>query len=423
MAKVIFTPWKEHSQLLAVRNQFYPPAAYDGPDMRSMACATVSVWKIRGNLPHAVEATALLTDAILHDDAEKNSIFSIRATYSAAFCRFVTGLVDSKLHGQRKTMFQRAVDLGLPASFVELRHEATHRELPSLTVLRNSTQRSLEWLWDYYWAKTDAAAILAPSEALLLDDGETALNDVDGDGLESIKAMVKASLGQIDDEGGESTTTTTTMTEPPRKKRRVLQQLSSVATQFVAVCRTSGKGSIAISKVLVENEVLVPASRVMGTSLNGEFAKWDRFLQTIVDGCPGFLTALVEEMVDVLAFRGSSDGKIGARCEGIYLWLDHIIASPEWQSRRQLLSTAYVRSVCQEKPNPWTTLVKTTLCKVDLEVPRTPVDGAGNQADKSENGSEDATTIGQSTTEDLRELEKFGWNIVDTWDSRPLGVV
>lgn len=47
----------------------------------------VEAWKLRGNVPHHVEATALLTDAILHDDAQTNSIFSIRATYSAAFCR------------------------------------------------------------------------------------------------------------------------------------------------------------------------------------------------------------------------------------------------------------------------------------------------------------------------------------------------
>lgn len=48
----------------------------------------VEAWKLRGNVPHHVEATALLTDAILHDDALHNSIFSIRATYSAAFCRY-----------------------------------------------------------------------------------------------------------------------------------------------------------------------------------------------------------------------------------------------------------------------------------------------------------------------------------------------
>ncbi|CBF71531.1 predicted protein [Aspergillus nidulans FGSC A4] len=75
MAKVIFTPWKRHSDLLAVRKQFYPPPEYDGPDLRSQACATVSAWKLRGNLPHPVEATALLTDAILHDDASKNSLY------------------------------------------------------------------------------------------------------------------------------------------------------------------------------------------------------------------------------------------------------------------------------------------------------------------------------------------------------------
>lgn len=54
----------------------------------------VEAWKLRGNVPHHVEATALLTDAILHDDAHHNSIFSIRATYSAAFCRYA---IDSSM--------------------------------------------------------------------------------------------------------------------------------------------------------------------------------------------------------------------------------------------------------------------------------------------------------------------------------------
>ena len=54
-------------------------------------------------------------------------------------------------------MYQKAMSLGLPASFVELRHEATHRDLPTLVVLRSAAQRSLEWLWQFYWVKvTDA---------------------------------------------------------------------------------------------------------------------------------------------------------------------------------------------------------------------------------------------------------------------------
>jgi ribosomal biogenesis protein LAS1 len=86
MPNFIFTPWKNESELLAVRSQFYPPGP-PVPDLRTDACRTVGAWKLRGNLPHSVEATALLTDAILHDDATKNSIFSIKATYTAAFCR------------------------------------------------------------------------------------------------------------------------------------------------------------------------------------------------------------------------------------------------------------------------------------------------------------------------------------------------
>lgn len=114
MAKVIFTAWKTKAQLLDVRSEFYPPSLYNGPDMRSHACATVcepsqiirallklmvqqvEAWKLRGNVPHHVEATALLTDAILHDDGQRNSIFSIRATYSAAFCRYVVPILFTR---------------------------------------------------------------------------------------------------------------------------------------------------------------------------------------------------------------------------------------------------------------------------------------------------------------------------------------
>lgn len=63
----------------------------------------------------------------------------------------MTGFVDSKLYGPKVSMYQKAMNVGLSASFVELRHEATHRELPSLSVFRDATRRSLDWLWNQYW--------------------------------------------------------------------------------------------------------------------------------------------------------------------------------------------------------------------------------------------------------------------------------
>lgn len=48
-------------------------------------------------------------------------------------------------------MYSIAKTLGLPATYVELRHQATHEELPSLSKLRIATQRALKWIFNYYW--------------------------------------------------------------------------------------------------------------------------------------------------------------------------------------------------------------------------------------------------------------------------------
>jgi ribosomal biogenesis protein LAS1 len=64
----------------------------------------------------------------------------------------VTGLLDSHQDKRRKlSMYSIAKTIGLPATYVELRHQATHEELPSLSKLRTASQKALRWIWDYYW--------------------------------------------------------------------------------------------------------------------------------------------------------------------------------------------------------------------------------------------------------------------------------
>jgi ribosomal biogenesis protein LAS1 len=142
----------------------------------------------------------------------------------------VTGLVDTKIHGVRRTMFQRATDLGLPASFVELRHEATHREPPSLVVLRKAAQRSLEWLWDNYWAE-------------VCDDPTPATHDDSA----SVRAALCDALQPLT--GG--------LAEPVSKKRK-RDQAISVAMRLVSVCNVSGTGVKLLASVLLERDLLVP---------------------------------------------------------------------------------------------------------------------------------------------------------------------
>lgn len=49
------------------------------------------------------------------------------------------------------SMYSIAKTIGLPATFVELRHQATHEQLPSLSKLRTAARKALAWIWDYYW--------------------------------------------------------------------------------------------------------------------------------------------------------------------------------------------------------------------------------------------------------------------------------
>ncbi|KAI0024337.1 Las1-domain-containing protein [Xylariomycetidae sp. FL0641] len=189
MVQYIHTPWRDRTELLRVRQQFYPSppsasasstvvttlttlevdlhaadaaeedaeAGRDAERQQQHAVSRVSMWMQRGGCPHLVESTALLTAAILSDLLESRtranaSSYAIRAAYSAAFSRFVTGLLDSQQDKQRKmSMYSVAKTIGLPATFVELRHQATHEQLPSLSKLRSAAKQALAWIWDYYW--------------------------------------------------------------------------------------------------------------------------------------------------------------------------------------------------------------------------------------------------------------------------------
>ncbi|KAI1477191.1 Las1-domain-containing protein [Daldinia eschscholtzii] len=194
MVQYIHTPWRDRSELLRVRRQFYGSTTNsrydhkspeeeerqeDGNDnddddtrseeggeeeeedeaARQHAVSRVSMWMQRGGCPHLVESTALLVAAILSDAREARarrnagaSSYAIRAAYAAAFSRFVTGLLDGQQDKQRKmSMYSIAKTIGLPATFVELRHQATHEQLPSLSKLRTAAKKALAWIWDYYW--------------------------------------------------------------------------------------------------------------------------------------------------------------------------------------------------------------------------------------------------------------------------------
>ncbi|KAK0638693.1 Las1-like-domain-containing protein [Cercophora newfieldiana] len=206
MVQYIFTPWRHRAELLAVRAALYPhkqpsPSSpsqqtpLDPLHTKQLAVARVSMWMHRGSCPHLVESTALLTAAMLCDASTPSSAgsYAPRAAYSAAFSRFVTGLLDSHQDRARKmSMYGIAKSVGLPATFVELRHQATHEQLPSLTRLREAAGKALEWIWEYYWR--DLPDAVAPPSATTA--AATEVEEGDAQCREEVMPLLEVDVGE-----------------------------------------------------------------------------------------------------------------------------------------------------------------------------------------------------------------------------------
>ena len=82
----------------------------------------------------------------------------LRLQYSMAVVRLVNGVADQSQRGKfAAPVASLAADAGLPRVLVDLRHEATHNELPSLEMLRLAADHALVWLRSHYWVPQQQA--------------------------------------------------------------------------------------------------------------------------------------------------------------------------------------------------------------------------------------------------------------------------
>lgn len=262
MSRYTITPWRTHSDLLAVRQQLYslnnennnnnnnnnptPPPE----DLRRPAVSRIMAWKLRGNLPHAVESTALLTDAILHHDLTVNSIFSVRAVYAAAFTRFVTGFCDIGRNRERalepSSMLEIARQIEMPDEFVALRHEATHEDLPSVQRLVAVCGQALEWLWRVYWSRlAEVEESPAPATAPVAEMDLAQVREEERRVLKEFRSARKQSLKL------KGATATQSQAEVVRK----------AADECEALCRNQERAIGALVGTLLGEKMLYPSDR------------------------------------------------------------------------------------------------------------------------------------------------------------------
>ncbi|KAJ6789576.1 hypothetical protein PWT90_07411 [Aphanocladium album] len=93
---------------------------------------------------------------------EPSNLHNSESGTDTAFYETLQSLLDGHQDKLRKqSMYSIAKVIGLPATFVELRHQATHEQLPSLAKLRPAAHMALDWIWDYYWKQLDQGSGVA----------------------------------------------------------------------------------------------------------------------------------------------------------------------------------------------------------------------------------------------------------------------
>lgn len=155
-------PWQDWREWQHVHAALFS----DDPGELQRALSRVAAWRSRAQLPVAVSATAQLLELQLHERLARGhhhgvggasrSHLELSLQYASAVVRCVNGLVDSSQKGAYAlAVSSLAQRIGIPLWIVDLRHESTHNQLPSLPVLRFAAQHLLAWLRANYWLKQD----------------------------------------------------------------------------------------------------------------------------------------------------------------------------------------------------------------------------------------------------------------------------
>ncbi|KAL9260536.1 Dihydropyrimidinase-like protein [Drosera capensis] len=148
-------PWLSWDEWDSVRVALFS----DSPDSVFFALRRISAWRSRGCLPVVVEVTASIIEIQQKDphfrvdlgDEAVESEEILAMLYSMAITRIVNGMIEKTRKQTEMSIADAAEVINMPRMLIDIRHEGSHRELPSVRLLRLASVKALNWLKSYYW--------------------------------------------------------------------------------------------------------------------------------------------------------------------------------------------------------------------------------------------------------------------------------
>lgn len=195
MAHPRIVPWYSPQEWEQLKEWFYGDSVKD----KRRAILKVNSYQCKGSqyLPHVIDSTCQLTNALLLDEDNKVDKLNVRLSYTMTLIRFVNGILDPNQKAQFAIPLHTiARNVGLSSWFVELRHWGTHeRDLPSLDMLRIAVRDALNWLWLHYWDDNELEDSQDEEEEYDSDEQEEDL--FSGIDVQSIRKLLKNWNGEL----------------------------------------------------------------------------------------------------------------------------------------------------------------------------------------------------------------------------------
>ncbi|GJZ77777.1 LAS1-like family protein [Tanacetum coccineum] len=135
------------------------------------ALRRVSAWRSRGCLPILIEVTASIVeiqqkDSHFREGLSESDLLAddmLTMMYCMTIMRLVNGIVEKTRKKNEISIGEAADVIGIPRMLIDIRHECSHRDLPSLRLVQLASTKALDWLKAYYW-EPQKMAISYPSD-------------------------------------------------------------------------------------------------------------------------------------------------------------------------------------------------------------------------------------------------------------------
>ncbi|KAM7524019.1 hypothetical protein LguiA_013921 [Lonicera macranthoides] len=150
-----WVPWISWDDWNFVRDSLFSSS----PKSISLALRRILAWRSRGCVPVVIDVTASIIeiqqkDPFFRNDMSDDPLHSeemLAMLYCMAIMRLVNGLVEKTRKKNEVSIGEAADAIGIPRMLIDIRHEGSHRDLPSIRLVRLASVKALDWLKCYYW--------------------------------------------------------------------------------------------------------------------------------------------------------------------------------------------------------------------------------------------------------------------------------